>query len=109
MSISAAEAVEAWAEDRNNTNQLAGRQIVVERIETNPLIGDHAEAINIACNRDFFALVGSIALFDGDGLEQLESPDCGLPDFPAVVNSIERLGAQTTVTITPDPAIYNDL
>ena len=101
MSISAAQAVEAWAADRNSSNQLSGREIVVERIETNPLIGDHAEAINIACNRDFFALVGSTALFDGDGLAQLESPACGLPDFPATVNSIERLESSVTTVSNP--------
>lgn len=101
MSISAAQAVEAWATDLNNGGGLVGREVVVERIETSPLLADHAEAINIACNRDFFALVGSVALFDGDGVDQLESPECAIPDFPAVVNSQERLESRVTTVSNP--------
>ena len=101
MSLSALQAVEAWARDINNTGGLVGRQVVVERIETSPLLADHAVAINIACNRDFFALVGSTALFDGDGVEQLESPQCGIPDFPALVNSQARLESRVTTVSNP--------
>ncbi len=101
MSQSAFDAIQAWAEDRNTNSPLVGRQIVVEAIPTNPLLADHASAINIACNRDYFALVGSTALFDGDGLEQLESASCGIPDFPAVVNSQERLESAVTTVSNP--------
>ena len=105
MSLSALQAVQAWAGDINNNGGLVGRQVVVERVETSPLLADHAGAINIACNRDFFALVGSTALFDGDGLDQLESPQCGIPDFPAVVNSQERL--ESRVTTVSNPIVNN--
>ena len=105
MSLSALEAIQAWAADRNTNSPLVGRQIVVEAIPTNPLLADHASAINIACNRDYFALVGSTALFDGDGLDQLESASCAIPDFPAVVNSQERL--ESVVTTVSNPITSN--
>ena len=101
MSLSALEAIQAWAADRNTNSPLVGRQIVVEAIPTNPLLADHASAINIACNRDYFALVGSTALFDGDGLDQLVSASCGIPDFPAIVNSQERLDSVVTTVSNP--------
>ena len=105
MSQSALQAVQAWAASINDAGGLVGRQVVVEGIETSPVLADHAVTINIACNRDFFALVGSTALFDGDGLDQLESPQCGLPDFPAVVNSQERL--ESRVTTVSNPIVNN--
>ncbi|MEM7285437.1 MAG: ABC transporter substrate-binding protein [Actinomycetota bacterium] len=105
LSLSALQAVQAWASSLNDLGGLVGRQVVVEPIETSPLLADHAVAINIACNRDFFALVGSTALFDGDGLDQLESPQCGIPDFPAVVNSQERL--ESRVTTVSNPIVNN--
>lgn len=101
MSASAADAVEAWAAAVNAEGGLAGRDVVVERIVTNPLLADHAAAIDTACRTDLFALVGSAATFDADGLEQLESPACRLPDFPAIVNSTERL--ESTVTTVSNP------
>ncbi len=101
ISASAAEAVEAWALAVNGQGGLAGREVVVERIPTDPLLADHAEAIDRACNLDLFALVGSSAIFDDAGLDQLQSPACGLPDFPATVSTIERL--ESEVTTAPNP------
>ncbi len=101
LAASAAEAVEAWANAVNLQGGLAGREVVVERIATDPLLDDHAEAIDRACNLDIFALVGSSAVFDSEGLDQLQSPGCGLPDFPATVSSIERL--ESAVTTAPNP------
>jgi ABC-type branched-subunit amino acid transport system substrate-binding protein len=103
MSESAAQAVEAWANNINNEGGLAGRDVTVERFLTSPLLADHAEIIDLACNRDIFALVGSAALFDNDGLDQLQSPECRLPDFPAQVTSKERL--ESTVTTVSNPIV----
>lgn len=102
LAESAPQAIEAWADDINRRESgLAGRTIVVERIPTSPLLADHAEAIDLACGRDLFALVGSTALFDNEGIDQLESPDCGLPDFPSVVSSFERLRSSVTTVSNP--------
>lgn len=101
MSASAADAVQAWAEAVNESGGLAGRQVVVERIPTSPVLADHAEAIDVACNRDIFALVGSSALIDGDGLDRLAAADCALPDFPATVSSVERLESAVTFVSNP--------
>lgn len=100
-SESAAQAVEAWANNINNEGGLAGRDVIVERLPTSPLLADHAETIDLACNRDIFALVGSTALFDNDGLDQLQSPECWLPDFPAQVTSKERLESAVTTVSNP--------
>ncbi len=101
MSLSAAEAVEAWASSINEGSGLAGRTVVVERLPTSPLLADHAEVIDLACNLDLFALVGSSAFFDGDGVQRLEASDCRLPDFPATVSSIERLESAVTTMSNP--------
>jgi ABC-type branched-subunit amino acid transport system substrate-binding protein len=102
MSASAAQAVEAWAASINEAGGLAGgRTIIVERLPTSPLLVDHAEVIDLACNRDLFALVGSSALFDGAGIERLEASDCRLPDFPATVSSVERLESAVTTVSNP--------
>ena len=102
MARSAPEAVEAWARSVNTEGGVAGgRTVEVVRIETQPLLGDHADAIDRACNSGLFALVGSTALFDSLGVEQLESPACGLPDFPSLVYSRERLASAVTTATNP--------
>ena len=101
MAASAAEAVEAWANAVNTEGGLAGRDVVVQRILTSPLLADHATAIDLACNSDLFALVGSTALFDSEGLDQLQSPSCRLPDFPGFASSIERLDSSVTTVSNP--------
>ncbi len=100
LSRSALEAVQAWAVSLGDAG-LAGRTVEVVPIETRPVLQDHAEAIDFACNSGIFALVGSNAIFDGEGLDQLESPACGLPDFPSVTSSAERLGSPLTTVSNP--------
>lgn len=101
LSRSAPDAVIAWAAAVNGDGGIAGRSVEVIPIETHPLLADHAAAIDFACNSGLFALVGSTALFDNEGLEQLESANCRLPDFPAVVSSTERLQASVTTVSNP--------
>ncbi len=100
LSKSALEAVQAWAASLGEAG-LAGRTVEVVPIETRPVLADHAEAIDFACNSGIFALVGSNAIFDGEGLDQLESPACGLPDFPSVASSAERLASPLTTVSNP--------
>lgn len=101
LSQSALEAVEAWAASVNRENGITNKMVEVVPIETRPLLEDHAEAIDRACNSNVFALIGSSALFDGLGLDQLQAPTCNLPDFPAVVASPERLGSEVTTVSNP--------
>lgn len=101
MARSAFEAVTAWAAAVNTQGGLANKVVEVVPIETRPLLADHAEAIDRACKSDLFALVGSSALLDDLGVEQLESPDCRLPDFPATVTSVERRSSPVTVLSNP--------
>ena len=67
--ISVWQAVEAWAFSLNQSKKLAGRDIIVERVDS--AVFRHAEAINSICEGDFFAIVGSLAMNDADGLGQL--------------------------------------
>ncbi len=102
-SISVWQSVEAWAESLNRSTKLAGREIIVERV--NSAIFRHVEAIDFVCEGDFFAIVGSFAINDADGLERLLSQDCSLPDFPANVFSLKRLYSGVTFQSNPIGAI----
>ena len=101
-SSSAFLAVLAWAESVNAGGGLAGRRVRVGLIDAG-LFG-HAEALRQVCDGDFFALVGSDALFDQEGLEQLEDPECGLSDFPARANSPGRASSSVSFFSVPIPA-----
>ena len=95
-------AVLSWAEAVNADGGLAGRRVRVGLIDAG-LFG-HAEALRQVCDGDFFALVGSDALFDQEGLEQLEDPECGLADFPARANSPKRASSSVSFYSVPIPA-----
>ncbi len=101
-SLSAFLAVLSWAESVNAGGGLAGRRVRVGLIDAG-LFG-HVEALRQVCNGDFFALVGSDALFDEEGLEQLEDPGCGLVDFPARANSPRRASSSVSFYSVPIPA-----
>lgn len=94
--------IDAWATFVNQFGGLAGRTVEVEFIDSAVVL--HAEAIETVCTGDFFAVVGSQAIFDGDGAERLE--ECGIPDFPAVAYSQERRASE--VTYLPNP-LLNDI
>lgn len=96
--------IDAWATAVNQFGGLAGRRVEVEFIDS--AVVDHAEAIQTVCNGDFFALVGTQALFDGEGVEVLDSPACGIPDFPSAAYSAARRNSE--VTFLPNP-LLNDI
>ena len=104
--ISVWQAVEAWAFSLNQSKKLAGRDIIVERVDS--AVFRHAEAINSICEGDFFAIVGSLAMNDADGLGQLLSPNCSLPDFPSRVFSLNRLYSGITFQSNPISAITSN-
>ena len=93
--------VAAWAEAVNLFGGLGGRQIEVVYIDTG--LFNHEAAIARACQGDIFAIVGSDALFDHEGLSQLGGEDCPVLDFPAVAHSPQRQGRAETFLSNPAP------
>ena len=92
-------AMRAWAQAVNSSGGLGGRDVEVVLFDTN--VFDHRAAIREACESDIFALVGSYALFDGDGVDLLNDESCRLPDFPAAALSPARRGSQVTFVSNP--------
>lgn len=92
-------AMQAWAEAVNAAGGLAGRNVEVVALDAG-LFG-HAATLAEACAGDIFALVGSDALFDDEGVELLQEPDCDLVDFPALVHSPERAASPRTFQAAP--------
>ena len=92
-------AMRAWAEAVNAAGGLAGRTVEVVALDAG-LFGHEATLVE-ACAGDIFALVGSDALFDDEGVELLAGPDCNLVDFPARVHSPLRAAAPRTFQATP--------
>ena len=93
--------VAAWAEAVNLFGGLGGRQIEVVYIDTG--LFNHEAAIARACQGDIFAIVGSDALFDHEGLAQLGGEDCPVLDFPAIAHSPQRQGRAETFLSNPTP------
>ena len=97
-------AMRAWAQAVNTTGGLGGRDVEIVLFDSN--VFDHRAAIQEACEGDIFALVGSYALFDGDGVDLLNDESCRLPDFPAAALSPAR--RESPVTFVSNPT-SNDL
>lgn len=97
--LSAQQGIEAWANSVNSSGGLAGRR--VELVSVDSAVVNHATQIERVCNSPVLALVGSLGLQDGDGLERLESPDCRIPDFPALANSPARRNSDITFVSNP--------
>ena len=94
-------AVRAWAEAVNAAGGLAGRTVEVVTLDAG-LFG-HEAVLAQACAGDIFALVGSDALFDHEGIDMLGGPGCDLLDFPARTHSSQRAAAPRTFVATPVP------
>ncbi len=102
-SVSVHRAMLAWAEAVNAAGGLAGRRVELVLLDAG-LFG-HESVLAEACSGDVFALVGSDALLDDEGVELLASAECDLLDFPAQVHSPRRAGAPRTFQAVP---ISND-
>ncbi len=102
--LAAWQAIEAWAAAVNDAGGLADRRVRVRFIDTG--LFSHDDAIREACEGEVFALVGSQALFDDEGLELLLDPDCSLLDIPATANTPRRRESPLTFLSNPFP---NDL
>ena len=92
-------AMRAWAQAVNSSGGLGGRDVEVVLFDAN--VFDHRAAIQEACESDIFALVGSYALFDGDGVDLLNDESCRLPDFPAAALSPARRESPVTFVSNP--------
>ena len=92
-------AMRAWAEAVNAAGGLAGRTVEVVALDAG-LFG-HEAVLAEACAGDFFALVGSDALLDDEGVELLADPACDLVDFPARVHSPRRAASPRTFQAVP--------
>ncbi|WP_419850784.1 hypothetical protein [Candidatus Poriferisocius sp.] len=92
-------AMRAWAQAVNSSGGLGGRDVEVVLFDTN--VFDHRAAMRKACESDIFALVGSYALFDGDGVDILNDESCRLPDFPAAALSPDRRASPVTFVSNP--------
>lgn len=92
-------AMRAWAQAVNSSGGLGGRDVEVVLFDAN--VFDHRAAIQEACESDIFALVGSYALFDGDGADLLSDESCLLPDFPAAALSPARRASPVTFVSNP--------
>ncbi len=92
-------AVQAWAAAVNAAGGLAGRTVEVVALDAG-LFG-HEAVLAEACAGDVFALVGSDALLDDEGVELLADPTCGLVDFPARVHSPRRAASPRTFQAAP--------
>ena len=92
-------AMRAWAEAVNSAGGLAGRTVEVVSLDAG-LFG-HEAVLAEACDGDIFALVGSDALLDDEGVELLADPACDLVDFPARVHSPRRAASPRTFQAAP--------
>ncbi|MXZ29865.1 MAG: ABC transporter substrate-binding protein [Acidimicrobiia bacterium] len=89
----------AWAEAVNAAGGLAGRSVELVTLDAG-LFG-HEAVLAEACAGGVFALVGSDALLDDEGVELLAAPDCDLVDFPARVHSPRRAASPRTFQAVP--------
>lgn len=94
-------AISAWATELRLFGGLAGREVEVAYIDTG--LFNHATAIAQVCEGDFFAVVGSDALLDNEGIDRLGGPDCPVLNFPAVAHSPQHQNRPGTYMSNPQP------
>lgn len=97
--LSAQQGIEAWANRVNASGGLAGRRVDLVSVDT--AVVNHEIFIERICSSDVLALVGSLALQDGDGIDVLQSAECRIPDFPALANSPARRASDVTFVSNP--------
>jgi ABC-type branched-subunit amino acid transport system substrate-binding protein len=99
------DAMEGWAEWMNDNGGLAGREVVVDFIDTKTSPDETRNAIIEACENSF-ALVGTTAIFvnnvdDMAGCTDKAGVATGLPDFPVVTTEPTHQCAATSFAIIP--------
>ncbi len=89
---SAQEATRAYAEYFNATNDICGRKLDVELLDSRADAGADQQAYTKACD-EAFAAVGSMSAFDSGGAQAAEG--CGLPDLRSTTVNPERRNCAT--------------
>ncbi len=100
-----ADAVEGFAKYINKTGGLAGREIVVDVIDSKLNADEARNAVIKACAEDF-AMVGTAALFLNNIDDQLACPDktgaaTGLPDIPFLTTEVQQQCSPITFPVSP--------
>lgn len=104
LGLGAYEGATAWVDKINRDGGLAGRAVELVLADSRLLF--HDEAVRWVCDNDIFALVGSKALLDGDGVEVLTGDACGIPDFPAEAEMPVRRASAVTFLSSPFPSPF---
>ncbi|KQW48600.1 hypothetical protein ASC77_07610 [Nocardioides sp. Root1257] len=89
---SAQQATRAYAAYFNSTNDICGRKLDVELLDSRADAGADQQGYTKACD-DAFAAVGSMSAFDSGGAGAAQS--CGLPDLRSTTTTPERRDCST--------------
>lgn len=91
----------AWQQQVNQRRPvgIGGRSVALVPFDAR--MSNHGQVLAEVCDGDFFAIVGSQSLGDGDGAKVLGSAECDIPDFAAATHSPVR--AASPVTFVPNP------
>lgn len=91
----------AWQQMINEREPrgIGGRSVSL--IPFDARLSNHEQVLREVCDGDFFAIVGSQSLGDGEGARLLGSAECDIPDFAAATHSPVR--AASPVTFVPNP------
>ncbi len=98
-------AIEAFAEYVNDTGGLAGRELVVDVIDSHLSADDARNAIITACAEDF-AILGTAALFLNNMDDAIACPDkagaaTGIPDLAIVTTELVQQCSPVTFPVNP--------
>lgn len=102
---SAQEATRAYVAYFNSTNDICGRKLEVQLLDSRADAGADQQAYTKACD-EAFAAVGSMSAFDSGGAGAAES--CGLPDIRSTTTTPERRDCTTCFAAQAvDPGLVN--
>ncbi|MFC6343008.1 ABC transporter substrate-binding protein, partial [Nocardioides hankookensis] len=102
---SAQQATRAYAAYFNSTNDICGRKLDVELLDSRADAGADQQAYTKACD-DAFAAVGSMGAFDSGGAGAAQS--CALPDIRSTTTTPERRDCTTCFAAqSVDPGLVN--
>ncbi|MEM7092531.1 MAG: ABC transporter substrate-binding protein [Actinomycetota bacterium] len=102
--VDAQTAVQAWAMQVNERGGVGDHEVIVAPLDTS--LFRHREALDVVCNGNYFAIVGSQSLQDYEGAEILGTEACDIADFSGDVHGARR--AESPNTFVPNP-IHNDV
>jgi ABC-type branched-subunit amino acid transport system substrate-binding protein len=102
---SAQEATRAYVAYFNSANDICGRKLEVELLDSRADAGADQQAYTKACD-EAFAAVGSMSAFDSGGAGPAAS--CGLPDIRSTTTTPERRDCSTCFAAQAvDPGLVN--